>query len=151
MDDCIEFKGYKEKRGYGRKYSAGKMRLAHRLAYCKAKNIDIKEIDGLVVMHTCDNPPCINPEHLKLGTVQENVDDMMNKGRHGINPMAKGETNGKAKLTSDDVFKIREMVKFKSQAEVARLFLISRANVSIIVSRKSWAHLPEKQSIGGGE
>ena len=151
MDDCIEFQGYKNNKGYGQKRSDGKKRYAHRLAYCKAKKIDIKEIDGLVVMHTCDNPPCVNPEHLKLGTQQDNVDDMMKKGRHGINPMSKGETHGCAKLTSEDVFKIREMVKFKSQAEVARLFLISKTHVSHIVSRKTWAHLHEQPSIGGGE
>ena len=147
MVDCIEFQGYKDKDGYGKKYNAGKARYAHRLAYCEAKNIDIKEIDGLCVMHTCDNPPCINPAHLVLGTHQENMDDKMKKGRHAYNPNAKGESNGFAKLTSEDVFKIREMVKFKSQAEVARLFLISKTHVSHIVSRKKWAHLPEQQSI----
>jgi hypothetical protein len=147
MENCIEFKGYKNKGGYGNKFMGGKKYLAHRLAYCKAKNIDIKEIDGLVVMHTCDNPPCINPEHLVLGTQKENMYDMIKKGRRGINLKAIGESNGQAKLTSEDVFKIREMVKFKTQKEVARLFLISRSSVSEIVSRKRWAHLPEQPSI----
>ena len=142
MDDCIEFQGYKDKGGYGRKRFGSKIFKAHRLAYCEAKNIDIKDIDGLVVMHTCDNPPCVNPAHLVLGTQKENVDDKMNKNRQ-----AKGKENGRAKLTSEDVFKIREMVKFKSQADVSRLFLITQQQVSHIVSRKTWAHLPEQQSI----
>jgi hypothetical protein len=146
MDDCIEFQGYKEKNGYGRKSSAGKMLLAHRIAYCKAKNIDIKDIDGLVVMHTCDNPPCVNPEHLRLGTHQDNMDDKMKKGRHECGRLI-GETNGQAKLTSEDVLRIREMVKFKSQREVARLFLISPRQVSRIARRERWAHLPEQSSI----
>jgi predicted XRE-type DNA-binding protein len=150
MEDCIEFKGYKNKGGYGQERSAGKVRLAHRIAYCKAKNIDIKQIDGLVVMHTCDNPPCVNPEHLRLGTQQENVDDMMKKGRHDFGGLV-GEEHGKAKLTSEDVLRIREMVKFKSQTEVARLFLICQPHVSDIVLRRRWAHLPEQQDIGGGE
>lgn len=144
MDDCIEFKGCKNKGGYGLKRSGDKMYLAHRLAYCKHRNIDIKEIDGWIVMHICDNRPCINPEHLKLGTHQENTDDMMKKCR---NKSTIGEANGFAKLTSDDVFKIREMVKFKTQKEVARLFLISQSSVSAIVRRKQWAHLPEQPSI----
>ena len=148
MENCIEFKGYKSTAGYGRKRSDGKMRLAHRLAYCKAKNIDIKEIDGLVVMHTCDNPPCVNPEHLVLGTQKENMYDMIKKGRH---KPSKGESSGTAKLTSDDVFKIREAVKFKSQREVAKMFGVGKTQVGNIVSRKRWAHLPEQSSIDGGE
>ena len=151
MENCIEFQGYKNKDGYGRKHSGGKMYLAHRLSYCKAKNIDIKEIDGLVVMHVCDNPPCVNPEHLKLGTNQDNVDDKMKKGRHASNPNTRGEAHGRAKLTSDDVLRIREAVKFKTQKEVGKIFGISNQHVSDIARRKKWAHLPEQQSISGGE
>jgi hypothetical protein len=146
MDDCIEFKGCKDKKGYGRKSVVGKVYLAHRLAYCKDKNIDIEEIDGWIVMHTCDNPPCVNPEHLKLGTHQDNVDDKMNKGRHAFRKQM-GESNGQAIITSADVFKIREMVKFKTQKEVGKIFGISNQQVSNIVARKRWAHLPEQSSI----
>ncbi len=146
MDDCIEHKLTKCKDGYGRTNIGGKMRLAHRIAYCKAKNIDIKEIDGLVVMHACDNPSCVNPEHLRLGTQQDNVDDMMKKGRHGFGVLV-GEAHGRAKLTSEDVLRIRELVKFKSQRVVARLFSISHTHVRDIARRKNWAHLPEQSSI----
>jgi hypothetical protein len=139
MENCIEFQGCKNKDGYGQKFIDGKKRYAHRIAYCKAKNIDIKEIDGLVVMHTCDNPPCVNPEHLKLGTHQDNVDDMMKKCRH---KPPRGESSGQAKLTSDDVFKIRELVKFKTQKEVGKIFGVSQNQVSRIASRKTWEHLP---------
>jgi hypothetical protein len=144
MEECIEFKGYKDKAGYGQRRIGSKMYKAHRLAYCKAHNLDIKAIDGLVVMHTCDNPPCVNPEHLRLGTHQDNMDDMAKKGRR---KQVVGEEHGKAKLTSEDVLRIREMVKFKSEAEVARLFLISLPHVINIVSRRRWAHLPEQSSI----
>jgi hypothetical protein len=146
MDDCIEFQGCKNKYGYGVKRIAGKVYRAHRLAYCKAKNIDIKEIAGLVVMHTCDNPPCVNPDHLRLGTQKDNMDDMMKKGRHDFIGVV-GEAHRQAKLTSEDVLIIREMVNFKSEAEVARLFLISLPHVINIVSRRRWAHLPEQSSI----
>ena len=151
MDDCIEFQGCKSTAGYGIKCIDSKKFKAHRIAYCKAKNIDIKDIDGLVVMHVCDNPPCVNPAHLVLGTQKENIDDMMKKGRHGINPMAKGETHGKAKITSADVFKIREMVKFKTQKEVGKMFGVSHKHVGRIARGERWAHLTEQQSIGGGD
>ena len=152
MDDCIEFKGYKNKGGYGRKGVGSKTFLAHRLAYCESKNIDIKDIDGLVVMHTCDNPPCINPVHLVLGTQKENIYDMMKKGRNGFRPNPKmGEENGFAKLKSDDVLRIREMVKFKSQREVGKIFGVSRSQIGNIARGEVWAHLPEQPSIGGGD
>jgi hypothetical protein len=85
---------------------------------------------------------------LKLGTQKENIGDMMEKGRH---KPPRGESSGQAKLTSDDVFKIRELVKFKTQKEVGKIFGISNQQVSGIVRRKYWAHLPEQPSIGGGE
>jgi hypothetical protein len=61
---------------------AGKRHYVHRLAYCEAHAIDIEDIVGQVVMHTCDNPACINPEHLRLGTQADNLADMLSKGRH---------------------------------------------------------------------
>jgi hypothetical protein len=146
MDDCIEFQGYKDKGGYGKKNVSGKTYLAHRLAYCKDRNIDIKDIDGLVVMHACDNPPCVNPAHLALGTHKDNIHDMVRKGRNVSIPKI-GEANGRAKLRSEDVLRIREMVKFKSQRVVGKLFGISARTVNRIASRKLWAHLPEQSSI----
>jgi hypothetical protein len=142
MEDCIEFKGCKDKAGYGRQKVSGKTYLAHRLAYCKAKNIDIKEIDGLIVMHTRDNPPCVNPEHLMLGTNRDNIDDRDFKNRQ-----AKGEEHGQSKLNPEDVLRIIDAVKFKSQREVGKLFGINQSQVSRIVRGKRWAHLPEQPSI----
>lgn len=56
--------------------------------------------DGMVVMHTCDNPRCFNPNHLIIGTQQENVDDAVSKGRHGCRPLS---------LSEDDVNEIRKL------------------------------------------
>ena len=79
---CIIHPGAKTPGGYGVKWHKGKTRLAHRVAYAVANGLDWADIEGVVLMHSCDNPPCINPKHLKPGTHQTNVADKMRKGRH---------------------------------------------------------------------
>ena len=79
--DCLEFDGYRDKKGYGR-LGAGdgtkRVVLAHRLAYELAHGT---VPDGLCVLHSCDNPPCCRPDHLFLGTRVDNNADMRAKGR----------------------------------------------------------------------
>lgn len=75
---CWEWAGFRHKQGYGRLRVLGKLTLAHVLAY-KIWRGDVP--DGMKVRHTCDNPPCINPEHLLLGTQADNVQDMVSRGR----------------------------------------------------------------------
>lgn len=79
---CIEWTGATDPAGYGRLTDGeGGTILAHRLAL-KARGVDI---EGKVVRHlVCDNPPCINPDHLAVGTHADNVGDKMRKGRHGL-------------------------------------------------------------------
>jgi len=75
---CIEFVGGKIGGGYGRVNFNGQRFVAHRLAW-ELTNGPIPE--GLFVLHKCDNPPCINPDHLFLGTNKDNTQDMLAKGR----------------------------------------------------------------------
>jgi len=76
--ECWIWTGAKLPKGYGHFYSGEKTVLASRWSYEYAYGL-IPE--GLMVLHRCDNPPCVNPEHLFLGTMQDNIDDMIAKGR----------------------------------------------------------------------
>jgi hypothetical protein len=78
VNGCWEYQGPRRKDGYGF-YNWGNDKLAHRIAYRLACGEIPK---GMVVMHTCDNPPCCNPAHLKLGTKGDNNRDMFAKQRH---------------------------------------------------------------------
>jgi HNH endonuclease len=79
-DRCWEFRGHVCKTtGYGQLWHDGQARRAHRLAY-KSANPEV-DIEGLVLLHTCDNRRCCRPSHLQPGTQRENVEDMVRKGR----------------------------------------------------------------------
>ena len=76
---CWEYQGGKNNLGYGLIRDGNKMRSAHRVSYEEHNNQKIPKY--LCVCHTCDNPKCVNPDHLWLGTRQDNTDDMIKKGR----------------------------------------------------------------------
>lgn len=67
--------------GYAQRKVKGKAYYAHRLAYCADRGVDIGSITGQVVRHSCDNPRCINPNHLLLGTHQDDMDDKSKRRR----------------------------------------------------------------------
>lgn len=96
--------------------------------------------DSQVVMHICDNPNCINPSHLKLGTTQENVQDRQNKNRG-----AYGEKNGEAKLTDEDVHKICKLLEENKikHIEIANMFGIHKSTLSSITKRVNWKHISQ--------
>jgi len=119
--------------GYGG-FSIGKKRLranrASWLIYCS-------EIpDGLCVCHSCDNPLCVNPDHLFLGTQQDNMTDKVNKGRQ---QNSKGEQNGRAKLTEKQIINI--INDHRKQKEIAKDYNVCQQHVSLIKKGKSWKHL----------
>jgi hypothetical protein len=108
---------------------------AHRLVWEQSHGV-IPE--GLCVCHHCDNPVCVNVNHLFLGTNAENTADKMNKGRHFAQF---GEMHGLAKLTEDKVMEIRLSTEY--QSEMARKFGVSEATISNIKHHRTWAHLPD--------
>lgn len=92
---------------------------------------------GMNVLHSCDNPPCVNPEDLFLGTDQDNVNDMIAKHRLAI-----GEDRGTAKLSTVDVYRIREEWRNRvSQKQIAAEFNVTQNTISQIVNRKKWTHI----------
>lgn len=139
MRDCIETTATKTRQGYGQVRHNKQMVGAHRVAYCKHHGIDISTIKGLVVRHTCDNPPCINPAHLVIGTVSDNNRDAIERGRHRSAPK---ERNGNAKLTEAQVQQIRAEYKRGSVDRnvytLAKKFGIGKSMVHLIVTGKNW-------------
>jgi hypothetical protein len=128
---------YKDYDGYPRKWINGKKQKISRIFYEKYKGLIPQ---GMHVLHTCDTPACINPDHLWLGTHYENMQDMAKKGRtaHLIREQ-NGEKNHMAKLTESQVLEIRSMSGF--QREIAQKYGISRQIVSDIKNYRKWKHL----------
>lgn len=135
MSDCIISRCAHNTAGYGVVWVEGKLLYAHRIAYEDAHG-DIPE--GLNVCHTCDVPPCINTEHLFLGTQADNVADMVRKGRARGGSML-GESNPAAKLTTSQVHQIRN--DRRPSRRVAADFEVSKTQVLDIRNKKSWSYL----------
>ena len=94
---------------------------------------------GLLVLHHCDVPACVRPSHLYLGTQQDNMDDMVRRGRSNKNY---GSRHGMAKLKEEDIPKIRHMYEVvQSLPIVAKHFGICKQSVLNIVNRATWNHV----------
>lgn len=100
---CYEFTGHCNPDGYGNIRYKNIHIGAHRLAYMLCIG-DIPK--GMLIMHTCDNPPCVNPEHLQLGTQEDNVRDRVSKGRSAD---YSGLNNPRSKLDARDIARILEL------------------------------------------
>jgi len=139
-DNCWLWTGSKTLAGYGT-IIAGTARTgdktevsiyAHRASWEIANGRAIPS--GMIICHTCDNPPCVNPDHLFLGTHADNIRDKTAKGR-----TPKGEYHHAAKLSDNDIRAIRESPL--SQLELSSEYEISQSNVSLIKAGKRWKHV----------
>ncbi|CAK6604226.1 HNH endonuclease [Klebsiella phage vB_Kpn_K42PH8] len=137
---CWEWQRAKAGNGYGI-ISIGHQRqaYAHRVSYFLF-NEAISE--GQLVRHKCDNPGCVNPEHLEVGTQVDNMQDCKRRGRMSRPPVSRGAANNKTKLTEDQVSYI--VKSDKSIAELSRMFGVSTAAIRWRI--KQWQGMEQKES-----
>jgi hypothetical protein len=105
--------------------------------------------EGLVVRHTCDNPSCVNPEHLIVGTYKDNTQDAVARGRNAF-----AERSGTAKLTSVEVRAIRALYSCGcgfTQTQLGKAFGVTQANISLIVRGDHWRRYGSEEKVIGGE
>jgi hypothetical protein len=133
-DGCWPFVGHRDKCGYGKFDDT----LAHRAAW-EMQNGPIKA--GLYVCHKCDNPPCVRPSHLFLGTQQDNVSDMVSKGRQGITRHGRG---GKHKFNMEQIARIQAAYASGkvNQEQIAIVLGVDRSVISRIVNRTKYKQQP---------
>ena len=135
-EDCWLWHGTTHStRGYGVFFAGGRRYLAHRFSYM----ISVGEVRrGLCVCHRCDNPRCVNPRHLFLGTDQDNMSDMVAKGRS-----TRGENIHSAKLTTERAAEIKRAIVVEewSPSAMAKRFGITRPLLYAIRSGRAWGWL----------
>lgn len=130
---CHIWTGCRSADGYGTLTHQGGTKLAHRLAFEMNGG---RDFDGLLVCHSCDTPSCVNPDHLFLGTVSDNMADMTAKGRQRC---PKGEEHLKSKLTSDQVRAIRQDDRIFRV--IAADYGVTRTLIGLIKRRSVWRHV----------
>lgn len=142
-DGCWEWQGVVNEKGYGviNKGRVGEGNvLAHRLSW-ELHNGVIPEGEGyhgICVLHKCDNPSCVNPDHLFLGTNQDNINDMVSKQRN-----RRGENQPMSKLTDAEVKEIRKLRNTETITydELGKKYGICGSTVYNIVNRYTWRHI----------
>jgi hypothetical protein len=122
--------------GYGSFHYNGTFIGAHRFAWI-VTNGPIPE--GLFVCHRCDNPPCVNPAHLFIGSAADNIGDKVKKGRQS-HARVLGERHGMAKLTESDVRAIR-VAQGLTQRQIAALYGVTHKVIGLVRNRLAWTHV----------
>lgn len=132
VSECWFWLAQKDKDGYGILSGNNSNTRAHRYSFEKYNG---KILSGNVIRHTCDNPSCVNPKHLLQGTTKQNCEDMLERKRDCMI----GSRNNKAKLTENDIPKIR--ADSGTINSIAEKFNVSCSTIKRIKSRKQWRHV----------
>ena len=137
---CHLWTASRDRLGYGYTRVGRRVARAHRVAW-EAVHGPIPP--GLVVCHRCDNPSCVNVEHLFIGTHADNQRDKCRKGRQ-----ARGERNGRSKLTVEDVVDIRRrLAAGEGRSDIARAYGVDPAAIRSIATGKNWSHVTGEPAV----
>lgn len=147
-ETCSLWTAFRDKDGYGMA-SKGNGQTGVRRANRRAWEVFRGPIpDGMLVLHRCDNPPCVNPDHLFLGTNSDNMKDAHAKGRHKTPTQAKpesqvrGERQHLSKLKASDIPAIFSLHKDGLSApQIAAKFGVGKHCVKSVLSRETWRHV----------
>lgn len=131
--DCLAIRGkFTKGLGYTKSWYNRFQEYNHRLSFLY-HNGDIPK--GMQVLHTCDNPACINPAHLFLGTITDNMRDKVNKGRQ-----LKGAAHGNSVLTEEKVKRIKQNPQISGTA-LAKEFGVNANTIYAVRKGRSWEHI----------
>ena len=135
-DECWDWTASRSTEGYGWFGFGETIKQAHRVRMI----LDGHDVEGMYVNHHCDNPPCVNPKHLYVGTSLDNTRD---KQRRGRTPDRSGSKNGRAVLKEDDVAQIKILLRDTdlTQKELASMFGVGQAQISNIKREITWKHV----------
>ncbi len=150
-DECWEWHRALEWFGYGRMVVRRKWRLkAHRVAFL-LNGGNLSE-DKPRVLHSCDNPKCCNPQHLRAGSDKENAEDKVSRGRQTKGEQTGPKVTGQRRkngdpgvsFTPEDVVKIRALYREQgmTQRGIGVIYNVHQTVIGRIVNRRSWAHIP---------
>ncbi len=150
-DGCWEWQAARS--GFQNRY--GVLGVRRRLVYAHRFSWQLHNGDipaGMLVCHKCDNPICVRPDHLFLGTPKDNSQDAVRKGRMARGERSgaflnrgtmRGERNPQSKLTVNDVREIRRLAGTETRDEIGRRFGVHPGYVSLILNRRTWGWLPD--------
>ncbi len=132
---CWLWVGSKNKWGYGSISNGHKSLKAHRVAL---ELLGEKIPRGMCVLHRCDTRACVNPNHLSIGTTQDNINDRNAKGRQ-----ARGASSGRSRLSESDVIKMRELHSNNGArpCELGKMFGVTQQQAGRVIRGASWSHI----------